>query len=144
MRRSALMLVLLGALPLPGQATVINLECRVGERSNLYFQPATITLRLDTEKMRAEARDDLSAKVVSGPVKGKIETFNEKRLTVVWRTRNVPRDPKLSYSANIASELTQRLTVRTGGGGVLLSITQGAAVTAVREFRATAQCKVVK
>lgn len=124
------------------QATVINLDCRVGERTNPYFQPTTITLRLDTDSRRAAVRDDLTAKVKADPVKGKIETFNEQRLTVVWRTRDVPRDPKLSYSANIASELTQRLTVRTGGGAVLLSLTQGASTSAVREFRTTAQCEV--
>lgn len=123
-------------------ATVINLDCRVGERTNPYFQPTTITLRLDTDTRRVAVRDDLTAQVKADPVKGRIETFNEQRLTVVWRTRNVPRDPKLSYSSVVASELTQRLTVRTGGGAVLLSLTQGASSTAVREFRTTAQCEV--
>ena len=124
-------------------ATVINLDCRVGERTNPFFQPATITLRLDTGTRRAAVRDDLTAKVKPDPVKGRIETFNEQRLTVVWRTRDVPRDPKLSYNSVAASELTQRLTVRTGGGAVLLSLTQGASASAVREFRTTAQCKVM-
>ncbi|MBE0554245.1 MAG: hypothetical protein IH625_11195 [Rhodobacteraceae bacterium] len=125
------------------QATVIELDCRVGERSNKYFQPERIQLSLDTDTGKALIRDDLTAKVKDGPAYGKIETFNDIRLTVYWRVGNVPRDPKLSYSPTTANELTQRLTVRAGGDATLVSHTAGQYLDNLREFRTKATCKVL-
>lgn len=124
----------------PAQATVIKLDCKVGDRTNTYFQPARIKVQLDTETGIAEVSDDLTAKVTSGPVRGKIETFNDIRLTVFWRVKAVPRDPKLSYSPTTANELTQRLTVRTGGAAALVSMTAGQYMNNLREFRADVAC----
>ena len=128
----------------PAQATVIQLDCKVGARMNSYFQPSRIKVELDTDSGIAQIRDDLTAKVTDGPFKGKIETFNDIRLTILWRVKSLPRDPKLSYSPTTANELTQRLTVREGGGGTLVSLTAGQYMNNLREFRADVVCSTGK
>ena len=97
-------------------------------------------MKLDTKTGIAEVSDDLTDKVTSGPVRGKIETFNDIRLPVFWRVKAVPRDPKLSYSPKTANELTQRLTVRTGGAAALVSMTAGQYMNNLREFSADVAC----
>lgn len=131
------------AVATPALATVIQMDCQTGERANSYFQPARIKVKLDTASGIAEIRDDLTAKLNDRPVRGKIENFNDIRLTIIWRLRDLPRDPKLSYPAGVANVLHQRLTVRTGGAGTLVSTTAGQSVHNMREFRADLHCKVL-
>lgn len=126
----------------PVLATQIHLECKVSNRTNSYFQPAAITLHLDTDTGIARVSDELVAKAGKASAKGKIETYNEIRLTVTWSIRDLPRDPKLSYNPTAANVLRQRLTVRVGAEGTLVSVTAGQSATATREFRADVTCQV--
>lgn len=142
-RLGAVLGLLLTAMAGQSGATVIELDCRLSDRSNAYFQPQRIALRLDTDSKRAEVRDDLTAKISAKPVKGKIETFNDLRLSVTWSLRDLPRDPKLSYHNYSANVLRQRLTVRVGGEGTLVGQAPGATATAQREYRAQLRCDVL-
>lgn len=126
----------------PVLATQIHLECKMSNRTNAYFQPDAITLHLDTDTGIARVSDELVAKAGKTSAKGKIETYNEIRLSVTWSLRDLPRDPKLSYDATAANILRQRLTVRVGGAGTLVSVTAGQNYTSSREFRADATCQV--
>lgn len=111
--------LLIGLSVAPSWAETQVYNCGVGQRSNSYYQPEALKVTVDADRWLVRVEDDLTRKVQQGPIVGKIDTQNDKRLTVTWIVPDVPRDPRGISPTFGNPKLFQRLTIRPDGSGTL-------------------------
>jgi hypothetical protein len=122
-------------------AEEIRVTCEVSGIRSKYFQPTEIVLHLRAGRTQVDVEDSLQRKFWTSPIPGTIETSNAVRATYVWILPWVERDPQLTYSISAPDSITQRLTIRPGGEGALVTIVPGQAPNRIREYRASALCR---
>ena len=118
----------------------IRITCKISPIKSSYVQPTEIVLYLDADRTRVDVEDSLMRQFWSSAMRGTIETRNAARTTYVWTVSGLERDPKLFYLGSAPNKVTQRLTIRSGGRGDLVTIASGQATHQAYEYRANASC----
>jgi len=100
------------------QAETRTFRCVLEQRSNSFYQPGTMKVTIDYRLWKVRVEDELTRKVSSGPAIGQLETWSDRRQTVIWTVKDLPNDGKSVTSYGKAT-LFQRLTIRPDGSGAL-------------------------
>lgn len=112
-------MVLLGAPVVRAETQVFS--CVAGQRSNSTYQPQSMQVTVDFDRLLVRVEDELTRKVQDGPLIGEVDTWNDSRLTVSWVIRELPSDLK-DVSSNFGNATVfQRLTIRPRGESTLTS-----------------------
>lgn len=125
------------------QAETRTLRCVLEQRSNSFYQPGTMKVTIDYRLWKVRVEDELTRKVSSGPAIGQLETWSDRRQTVIWTVKDLPNDGKSVTSYGKAT-LFQRLTIRPDGSGALTTDVSWNLPRRKPQFRSEVTCTAQK
>lgn len=131
-------LVLLGAPVVRAETQVFS--CVAGQRSNSTYQPESMQVTVDFDRLVVRVEDEVTRKVQNGPLVGEIDTWNDSRLTVSWVVRDLRSDLKDVSSSFGNATVFQRLTIRPGGESTLTSDVTWNLPRKKPQYRMTVNC----
>lgn len=138
-----LVTVLIGLSAPLVQAETRTLRCVLEQRSNSFYQPGTMKVTIDYRLWKVRVEDELTRKVSSGPAIGQLETWSDRRQTVIWTVKDLPNDGKSVTSYGKAT-LFQRLTIRPDGSGALTTDVSWNLPRRKPQFRSEVTCTAQK
>lgn len=125
------------------QAETRTFRCVLEQRSNSFYQPGTMKVTIDYRLWKVRVEDELTRKVSSGPAIGQLETWSDRRQTVIWTVKDLPNDGKSVTSYGKAT-LFQRLTIRPDGSGALTTDVSWNLPRRKPQFRSEVTCTAQK
>jgi len=125
------------------QAETRTFRCVVEQRSNSFYQPGTMKVTIDYRLWKVRVEDELTRKVSNGPAIGQLETWSDRRQTVIWTVKDLPNDGKSVTSYGKAT-LFQRLTIRPDGSGALTTNVSWNLPRRKPQFRSEVTCTAQK
>lgn len=125
------------------QAETRTFRCVLEQRSNSFYQPGTMKVTIDYRLWKVRVEDELTLKVSSGPAIGQLETWSDRRQTVIWTVKDLPNDGKSVTSYGKAT-LFQRLTIRPDGSGALTTDVSWNLPRRKPQFRSEVTCTAQK
>lgn len=125
------------------QAETRTFRCVLEQRSNSFYQPGTMKVTIDYRLWKVRVEDELTRKVSSGPAIGQLETWSDRRQTVIWTVKDLPNDGKSVTSYGKAT-LFQRLTIRPDGTGALTTDVSWNLPRRKPQFRSEVTCTAQK
>ena len=125
------------------QAETRTFRCVVEQRSNSFYQPGTMKVTIDYRLWKVRVEDELTRKVSNGPAIGQLETWSDRRQTVIWTVKDLPNDGKSVTSYGKAT-LFQRLTIRPDGTGALTTNVSWNLPRRKAQFRSEVTCTAQK
>jgi hypothetical protein len=125
------------------QAETRTFRCVVEQRSNSFYQPGTMKVTIDYRLWKVRVEDELTRKVSNGPAIGQLETWSDRRQTVIWTVKDLPNDGKSVTSYGKAT-LFQRLTIRPDGTGALTTNVSWNLPRRKPQFRSEVTCTAQK
>lgn len=125
------------------QAETRTFRCVLEQRSNSFYQPGTMKVTIDYRLWKVRVEDELTRKVSSGPAIGQLETWSDRRQTVIWTVKDLPNDGKSVTSYGRAT-LFQRLTIRPDGSGALTTDVSWNLPRRKPQFRSEVTCTAQK
>lgn len=135
--------VLIGLSAPVVQAETRTFRCVVEQRSNSFYQPGTMKVTIDYRLWKVRVEDELTRKVSNGPAIGQLETWSDRRQTVIWTVKDLPNDGKSVTSYGKAT-LFQRLTIRPDGSGALTTNVSWNLPRRKPQFRSEVTCTAQK
>lgn len=135
--------VLIGLSAPVVQAETRTFRCVLEQRSNSYYQPGTMKVTIDYRLWKVRVEDELTRKVSNGPAIGQLETWSDRRQTVIWTVKDLPNDGKSVTSYGKAT-LFQRLTIRPDGSGALTTNVSWNLPRRKPQFRSEVTCTAQK
>lgn len=138
-----LVTVLIGLSAPLVQAETRTFRCVLEQRSNSFYQPGTMKVTIDYRLWKVRVEDELTRKVSSGPAIGQLETWSDRRQTVIWTVKDLPNDGKSVTSYGKAT-LFQRLTIRPDGSGALTTDVSWNLPRRKPQFRSEVTCTAQK
>lgn len=135
--------VLIGLSASLVQAETRTFRCVLEQRSNSFYQPGTMKVTIDYRLWKVRVEDELTRKVSSGPAIGQLETWSDRRQTVIWTVKDLPNDGKSVTSYGKAT-LFQRLTIRPDGTGALTTDVSWNLPRRKPQFRSEVTCTAQK
>jgi len=125
------------------QAETRTFRCVLEQRSNSFYQPGTMKVTIDYRLWKVRVEDELTRKVSNGPAIGQLETWSDRRQTVIWTVKDLPNDGKSVTSYGKAT-LFQRLTIRPDGTGALTTDVSWNLPRRKPQFRSEVTCTAQK
>lgn len=125
------------------QAETRTFRCVLDQRSNSFYQPGTMKVTIDYRLWKVRVEDELTRKVSNGPAIGQLETWSDRRQTVIWTVKDLPNDGKSVTSYGRAT-LFQRLTIRPDGSGALTTDVSWNLPRRKPQFRSEVTCTAQK
>lgn len=125
------------------QAETRTFRCVLDQRSNSFYQPGTMKVTIDYRLWKVRVEDELTRKVSNGPAIGQLETWSDRRQTVIWTVKDLPNDGKSVTSYGKAT-LFQRLTIRPDGSGALTTDVSWNLPRRKPQFRSEVTCTAQK
>ncbi len=135
--------VLIGLSASLVQAETRTFRCVLEQRSNSFYQPGTMKVTIDYRLWKVRVEDELTRKVSNGPAIGQLETWSDRRQTVIWTVKDLPNDGKSVTSYGKAT-LFQRLTIRPDGSGALTTNVSWNLPRRKPQFRSEVTCTAQK
>lgn len=135
--------VLIGLSAPVVQAETRTFRCVLEQRSNSFYQPGTMKVTIDYRLWKVRVEDELTRKVSNGPAIGQLETWSDRRQTVIWTVKDLPNDGKSVTSYGKAT-LFQRLTIRPDGSGALTTNVSWNLPRRKPQFRSEVTCTAQK
>lgn len=135
--------LLAGFVAPPALAETRTFRCILEQRSNSYYQPGTMKVTIDYRLWKVRVEDELTRKVSNGPAIGQLETWSDRRQTVIWTVKDLPNDGKSVTSYGKAT-LFQRLTIRPDGTGALTTNVSWNLPRRKPQFRSEVTCTAQK
>lgn len=97
-------------------------DCQVvGPRQSSYFQPAAITVRIDSAGGPVTVDDELVRQISVIPLRAKLEQSGDRKVRILWTLKDLADDPARRYAGNGDSTTLQRLTITATGEGLLVT-----------------------